>query len=81
MPILLKDHAELIVVKETLYQNGIESRQYFSPSLDSVFSEQANCPVSNDVASRTLCLPLHYYMSKNDINDIVSVIRKSIKGF
>lgn len=81
MPILLKDHAELIVVKEALYQNGIESRQYFSPSLDNVFSEQINCPVSNDTASRTLCLPLHYYISKNDINYIVRVVKESIKGF
>jgi dTDP-4-amino-4,6-dideoxygalactose transaminase len=81
MPILLKDYAELVVVKEALYRNGIESRQYFSPSLDNIFLKNNTCPVSNNVASRTLCLPLHYYMSINDIDYIVSVARKSIKGF
>jgi dTDP-4-amino-4,6-dideoxygalactose transaminase len=76
LPIILKDETEKNRMKVALEKSGIPSREYFSPSLNTVFNPQDLCPVSESMSSRVLCLPLHYYLT----HDNVKYIADSVKG-
>jgi len=72
MPIKLKCCMQRNMLEEALKANGIQCRKYFSPSLDTVFTKQmvfSNFN-SHDAARTILCLPLHFYMSFSDIDNI-----------
>ncbi|WP_105213417.1 DegT/DnrJ/EryC1/StrS family aminotransferase [Pseudoalteromonas sp. T1lg22] len=71
----LKDH-----VKKALAEQEIQSRDYFSPSLDECFGDDQVMSISKSLAQRVLCLPLHYYMSVSDVENVVSVISKVCQG-
>lgn len=81
MPIKLQNIAQRILVEKALKEHDIQSRQYFSPSLDSVFqnSKVFSSENSQELAQTVLCLPIHFYMSIDNISYILKVIRKVIK--
>ncbi|MDP2562106.1 DegT/DnrJ/EryC1/StrS family aminotransferase [Psychrobium sp. 1_MG-2023] len=81
MPIYIADVDSQRKVIEALSKNGIESRRYFTPSLDAVFGEQKkfDCVQSQRVAGGVICLPLHGYMNLNGIKNITQIIKETIK--
>jgi len=76
MPIKLKNVEQLILVENVLKEHGIQCRQYFSPSLDKVFDKQRIFSNNNSqqLSQTILCLPLHFYMSKDDVITIVKIL-------
>lgn len=59
VPAVLGSEQELKATIERLEAQGVMPRRYFYPSLDQVRQyEQGGCPVSVDIASRILCLPI-----------------------
>lgn len=72
MPIKLKSKMQRSRLEELLKANDVQSRKYFSPSLDSLFTEQKvfSSRNSRDAAQTILCLPLHFYMTFRDIDNI-----------
>ena len=81
MPIHLHNEINVKKVMKALDENKIQSRRYFSPSLDQVFTEQINFGTKNsaEIASGILCLPLHFYMSLSDIHKVIRIIKKVMK--
>ncbi len=79
LPIILKNETETNRIKTDLEKSGVPTRKYFSPSLNTVFNSEDSCPVSESISSRILCLPLHYYMTPNDVKYISGCIKGSIK--
>lgn len=79
MPILLKNKQQLDRLTQVLDDNNIQSRHYFSPSLDKIFVENHNYGTPNSlmVAERILCLPLHAHMELSDIDKVVSTIKNA----
>ena len=75
-PIILKSEAEKKLTKSLLAEAGIPSREYFSPSLNLIYKKEDFCPVSQSVASRVLCLPMHYYLSINNVKHIAGIIKR-----
>lgn len=67
-PVLLRSESEVKRVQEALGKEQIVPRRYFYPSLDSLDFLQATdiCPVSRDVASRILCLPMYPDLDEKD---------------
>lgn len=64
-PVLFETHDLMQRVKKSLESAEIFPRRYFFPSLSSLhFVEQQPTPVSDDVASRILCLPVYYELSE-----------------
>lgn len=65
-----------------LEKNDIQSRRYFSPSLNQVkylsTNKMTSCPVSESAASRTLCLPLFVELTKTKIAKVCRVVRSSL---
>jgi dTDP-4-amino-4,6-dideoxygalactose transaminase len=77
-PLLLKSKNELLTKMSLLNQNEIFPRRYFSPSLNKLpYIENANsCPISEDIASRILCLPLYGDLEASSIEQICKLINK-----
>lgn len=84
-PILLTNEAQRIAVHDELAKHGIQSRAYFSPSLNKIdyFSKRqtAACPVSESAASRVLCLPLFYALEQKEIRKICRIIIKTLNRY
>lgn len=60
-PVLLESEEKTIQTESVLKENGVLVRRYFYPSLESVafLGSRVEQPVSSDVASRILCLPIY----------------------
>jgi len=79
-PIVLSDQIITKKVIENLKKNHIGYRRYFSPSLDKLFSNsQHDCPVSNSIAKRIICLPTNYDLSKSDIRRICLAVTEVLR--
>ena len=75
-PVVFKNEEQLLLVKKTLEENNILSRRYFYPSLNKLpFIENASsCPVSEDISSRVLCLPLYDSLTLDEVKEICRII-------
>ncbi len=63
---------------ETLNKNDIFPRRYFYPSLAKVlpYVEPKEMPITEDIASRVLCLPLYYDLKIEEVEWICELILK-----
>lgn len=77
-PIILKDEAETLEIIEKLHENEINPRRYFYPSLNTLkfLKEKENCPISEDISKRILCLPLYNGLTKEEVRKICEIIKK-----
>lgn len=78
MPIKLDSEKQLIKVCNKLLTQNIQSRHYFSPSLDRVLLNSYNYGTSNSnkVSEGILCLPMHANLTKADIQKVVTSLKK-----
>jgi len=77
LPILLKDEKTLLDVMESMASESIIPRRYFYPCLDELdYVEQGNCPMARDISVRVLCLPLSYQISPQDIERVITVLKR-----
>ena len=77
MPIKVKDQLQLNYLINGLKEKGIESRQYFTPSLDKIYHSSYNSelPISHQLASSVLCLPLHGNMTCSDVEYVTENVK------
>lgn len=74
-PVIFKDETQMLLVKSTLEQHDIYPRRYFYPSLNTLdYVTEQDCPVSENIAARILCLPLFYGLSLDDVKSICNHI-------
>jgi len=80
MPINLHSEMNVQKVMQVLKANNVQCRRYFSPSLEQVFIEQKNYGTRNStkISSGILCLPLHFYMTLDDVNIVTELINKEL---
>ena len=79
-PIILKDEATLLDVQKALNDEGIFPRRYFYPSLNTInYIDKRSMPISENIASRILCLPLFKELTEIELIKILNVIKKNIK--
>ena len=76
-PITLASNSISERVLNHLKSKDIFARRYFSPSLNLVaeFSSIANCEESEDLATRTLCLPLYFSLTPEDVKTVSDCIK------
>jgi dTDP-4-amino-4,6-dideoxygalactose transaminase len=79
-PVIFKNEADVLKVKNALAEQSINARRYFYPSLNKLpyITSADSCPVSEDYAKRVLCLPLYYELASEDVARISSIIVKSL---
>ena len=79
MPVLFSSVEERENVYNKLLKNGYNTRKYFSPSLDTIFSSET-LPISRQLSERILHLPLYGDLEKEHIENIVKIIEKVLGG-
>jgi len=65
-PVLFKDESILLKSMEILENHGVGFRRYFYPGLNKLDYTKGNCPISDSVSKRILCLPLYHTLSKEE---------------
>jgi len=77
-PVVFPSHDVMKKVRQSLLDNGIGSRRYFHPSLNSLpflsRDLKRSCPISESISSRVLCLPMYIGLSKAEVEVICGVI-------
>ena len=75
-PVIFDSEETLLCVEKALQAEHVFARRYFYPSLNT-FTDivpYVAMPQSEDIASRILCLPLYYTLTKEDVERISRVI-------
>jgi dTDP-4-amino-4,6-dideoxygalactose transaminase len=75
-PILVNDAQK---TKQKMHDCGITVRRYFYPSLNNVYSDINKCPVSDDISTKVLCLPIYPELSLDDVQYISEMLIKNGK--
>ena len=80
MPIYIACPIKQNAVLNVLAKNNIQSRRYFTPSLDTAYPQLKSdgCNNSHELAGGVICLPLHNFMTKTDVAKIISVIKDTL---
>lgn len=75
-PVIFKDEETLLKVQAKLNENHIFPRRYFWPSVNTFTKlvPYTPMPVSEDIASRILCLPLYYTLVEEDMQRIIDIV-------
>ena len=78
-PIIFKNENSLLNVQKALNDFEIYPRRYFYPSLSNLpYVNDFKTPISDDISSRILCLPLYYGLNPKEIEMICRLIVSSI---
>ena len=82
-PILFKNEQQLIRVQKILNENGINPRRYFHPSLDTLPYTQYSevMPISRDVSSRIMALPMYSGLKYEVQDKIINIICDYVSDF
>ena len=77
-PITFKNEKMMLDIKQKLEKQNIFPRRYFYPSLNTLpyLDEKQNCPISEDIANRILCLPLYESLKEDTIKKVCEVVIK-----
>jgi dTDP-4-amino-4,6-dideoxygalactose transaminase len=80
-PVVFESEERAVKIADNLKEKGVLARRYFYPSLDSVESLGAGRqqPISQDIASRILCLPVYNKLSEFEQRNIINVIKGELK--
>lgn len=81
-PVIFFSHEVMMRVRHALLDNGIGPRRYFYPSLNTLPYLKPElkraCPMSESISSRVLCLPLYVGLSKAEVENICSLVDRTI---
>ncbi|MES2795468.1 MAG: DegT/DnrJ/EryC1/StrS family aminotransferase [Bacteroidota bacterium] len=78
-PVVFQSETQMLKVVAQLNHQNIFPRRYFYPSLNTLsFSLGQSCPISEDISSRVLSLPLFYDLAPESIDQISSIINNNL---
>ncbi|PWJ59292.1 dTDP-4-amino-4,6-dideoxygalactose transaminase [Dyadobacter jejuensis] len=75
-PVVLPSEEKLKGVMKALAAQEIIPRRYFYPSLNtlSFMPQRFDCPISEDISLRVMCLPLYVGLPQEDVKRICNII-------
>lgn len=77
-PIIFMNESEALKAKEALEQKQIFPRRYFYPSLSSLdYVQKFDTPISDNISSKVLCLPLYHDLSKEEQDMIARLLLRA----
>jgi len=81
-PVLFESEVLTKKVQQALNAENIFPRRYFYPSLDRLefLATGQHAPVSRDIASRILCLPLYADLAVRDVEVVSKIISNALGG-
>ena len=80
-PVVFDTAEQATQVLNKLKENDVIARRYFYPSLDTVdcFQIEEHQPLSKDIASRILCLPIYSGLINEQQDVIISIIKEALE--
>jgi dTDP-4-amino-4,6-dideoxygalactose transaminase len=77
-PVVFQSEDKLLEVMAYMIAKGVTPRRYFYPSLNKLhfLANTQPCPVSEDIAPRVLCLPLHAELNDTEAELVVRLIKE-----
>lgn len=79
-PVIFESEKTLLSVRDSLNADFIYPRRYFYPSLSSLnYVKKYSVPVSEDVCTRVLCLPLYFDLEPEQVKRICQIIRHVLR--
>lgn len=77
-PVIFESEDKLLEVQKALNKEQIFPRRYFYPSLNTIgFINGGGMPVSENIASCIMCLPLYKELDEKDLENICLIINKN----
>jgi len=78
-PVIFPDENSLLKVKNAMNAEKIFPRRYFYPNLNTLnYIQQQEVPVADAIASKILCLPIYYEMKDAEVEQVASILLKTI---
>lgn len=78
-PVIFESEEQLLEVQKKMEANQIYPRRYFYPSLNTIeYTKGSKMPISESVAERIFCLPLHHHLTKDMLNSVFNIINNVI---
>jgi dTDP-4-amino-4,6-dideoxygalactose transaminase len=78
-PIIFESETQLLKIQKALNDNEVFPRRYFYPSLNTIdYVKGQAMPISENSASRILCLPLYVGLGENDLEHICNLINQML---
>lgn len=79
-PVIFDTEQTLLDVLTVLQNHNVFPRRYFYPSLSSLeYVARRETPVSDDISTRILCLPLYHTLSKEEVDMVSRLIVRTVK--
>lgn len=76
-PVIFDTEEQMQRVKDALALHDINTRRYFFPSLNKLpYHTGADCPVSEDISQRVLCLPFYQQLEHDEVRRICRLMRE-----
>lgn len=75
-PVIFKSESILLDIELRLNKQNVFPRRYFYPSVNTYLNvlNYQECPISEEISKRILCLPLYYNLGIEDIDRIINII-------
>ncbi len=73
-PIIFPSEKLLLQCKSALEDQNIGCRRYFYPGLNTLDYTGGACPVSDEISTRVLCLPLYHSLTREEQERVVEVL-------
>lgn len=79
-PIVMDSEQQLLKIMGSLNEENVFPRRYFYPSLNMLpyLKTTQACPISEDIATRIMCLPLYVGLKKEEVRDICKIIQAAV---
>lgn len=72
-------------IQEKLRAQGIPTMIYYTKPMHKqgafrgTYSAEADCPVTEELCDRVLCLPIHPYLTEEEIKKVAEELRKALE--
>jgi dTDP-4-amino-4,6-dideoxygalactose transaminase len=76
-PVIFKSEKITLIMKKELEKYEVYPRRYFYPSLSTLNYVSGFTPISDDISSRILCLPLYHDLTKEEQDLIARILIKA----
>lgn len=77
--VIFENESLKLSVIKALNAEKIFPREYFYPSLETVYGGEASCKIAEDISKRVLCLPLSAYITSEQVEQVCKIINKQCR--
>ncbi len=72
-PVIASSEDHKFEIIETLQAESVFPRQYFDTNLESIYSDSIDCPVTEDITRRVICMPMSDYLTIEQVQRICNI--------